>query len=391
MRHGKKMGNKRFPPSALCLQVVSMSTVTYAQQGKCGDPFKDVGRLRFSTAYWQKTDFCKHSVPYDEIFSGGPPPNGIPPIDRPHFETVAAAERWLSAQSPVIALQIGEDVRAYPLAILIWHEIVNDTVGGVPVAVTFCPLCNSALVFDRRVDGHVLRFGVSGNLRKSDLVMWDEQTQSWWQQITGEVIVGALTGARLALIGSQVVSFEAFKRAFPHGKVLSRETGHDRSYGRNPYTSYDSNPRPFLFEGEIDPRLSATEPVLAGIVDGVAIAYPFSALRREITLNDTIESVPVVAFWQDGAVSALDRSDIDSSRRVGMAALYKRQLDGQMLTFERSKDGSLRDLETGSTWDIFGRALEGSLAGAQLVRLPANLHFWFAWAAFQPKTRLCGQ
>lgn len=131
------------------------------------------------------------------------------------------------------------------MAILIWHEIVNDTVGGVPVAVTFCPLCNSSLVFDRQVNGQALRFGVSGNLRKSDLIMWDEQTQSWWQQLTGEAIVGELTGTRLQLIGSQVVSFEVFRRTFPNGKVLSRQTGHDRSYGRNPYTSYDSNPRPF--------------------------------------------------------------------------------------------------------------------------------------------------
>lgn len=368
-----------------------MSTVTHAQQGNCGDPFKGVGRLRFSTAFWQKTDFCKHSVPYSEIFSGGPPPDGIPPIDRPVFESIEAAANWLSAQSPVIALQIDGDVRAYPLAILIWHEIVNDTVGGVPVAVTFCPLCNSSLVFDRQVNGQALRFGVSGNLRKSDLIMWDEQTQSWWQQLTGEAIVGELTGTRLQLIGSQVVSFEVFRRTFPNGKVLSRQTGHDRSYGRNPYTSYDSNPRPFLFEGEIDPRLPATEHVLAGIIDGIAIAYPFSLLAQEGVINDAIGSVPVVAFWQDGAVSALDRSEIDSSRRVGMAALYERTVEGRVLTFELSKDGGLRDVETGSTWDVFGRATEGALAGKQLVRAFANPHFWFAWAAFQPQTRLYGQ
>ncbi|PJF37153.1 MAG: hypothetical protein CUN49_01875, partial [Candidatus Thermofonsia Clade 1 bacterium] len=347
--------------------------------------------LRFSTAFWQKTDFCKHSVPYDEIFSGGPPPDGIPPIDHPKFEPLSAAEQWLSAESPVIALEIGEDARAYPLAILIWHEIVNDTVGGVPVAVTFCPLCNSAIVFDRHVDGQILRFGVSGNLRKSDLIMWDDQTQSWWQQITGEAIVGALTGTRLALISSQVVSFEAFKKAFPEGRVLSRDTGHDRSYGRNPYTGYDGNPRPFLFEGTLDTRLPATEHVLAGVVDGVPIAYPFSLLAREGVINDVVGKVPVVAFWQDGAVSALDRSEIDKSRRIGMAALYERTVDGRKLTFELGKDGLPRDLETGSIWNVFGRATEGALAGTQLVRAFANPHFWFAWAAFQPETRVYGQ
>lgn len=282
-------------------------------------------------------------------------------------------------------------MRAYPLAILIWHEIVNDIVGSVPVAVTFCPLCNCSIVFDRRVDGQTLRFGVSGNLRKSDLIMWDEQTQSWWQQITGEAIVGELTGTYLTPVSSQVVSFEAFKAAFPNGSVLSRDTGHERSYGRNPYPSYDANPHPFLFEDQIDPRLPAMEHILAGIVDGVAVAYPFSLLARKKAVNDTVGSSPVVAFWQDGAVSALDRSDIDSSRRVGMAALYKRTVNGRTLTFECSKDSTLRDLETGSTWNIFGCALEGTLAGTQLVRAFANPHFWFAWAAFQPQTRVYGQ
>jgi hypothetical protein len=371
--------------------VVFMSSVTHAQQGSCGDPFKGAGRLRFSTAFWQKTDFCKHSVPYDEIFSGGPPPDGIPPIDRPRFERSADAAQWLSDQSPLIALEIEGDARAYPLAILIWHEIVNDSVGGVPVAITFCPLCNSSIAFDRRVDGQTLRLGVSGNLRKSDLIMWDEQTQSWWQQITGEAIVGTLTGTRLSLISAQVVSFEAFKAAFPEGKVLSRETGHERSYGRNPYTSYDSNPRPFLFEGEIDPRLPPTEHVLSGIVGGEAIAYPFSLLARQRAINDVVGGVAVVAFWQDGAVSALDRGDMDSSRRVGMAALYERTLDGRHLTFERSKEGVLRDVETGSTWNVFGRATDGALKGAQLACAFANPHFWFAWAAFRPETRIYGQ
>lgn len=375
----------------LGMLVTLMSSVIHAQQGSCGDPFKDAGRLRFSTAFWQKTDFCKHSVPYDEIFSGGPPPDGIPPIDRPRFESISDAAQWLNDQSPLIVLELEGEARAYPLAILIWHEIVNDSVGGVPVAITFCPLCNNSIVFDRRVDGQTLRLGVSGNLRKSDMIMWDEQTQSWWQQITGEAIVGALTGTRLSLVSSQVVSFEAFKAAFPEGKVLSRETGHDRSYGRNPYTSYDSNPRPFLFEGEIDPRLPATEHVLSGIVGGEAIAYPFSLLAREGVINDVVGGVAVVAFWQDGAVSALDRSDIDSSRQVGMAALYERTLDGRTLTFEQSKEGALRDVETGSTWNVFGRATDGSLKGAQLERAFANPHFWFAWAAFRPETRIYGQ
>ena len=118
-------------------------------------------------------------MPYGEIMSGGPPRDGIRPIDDPKFTTFEDARGWLADQEPVIAFELNRDVRAYPLQVLIWHEIVNDEVGGVPVAATFCPLCNSAIVFDRRLDGVTLDFGTSGKLRNSDLVMWDRQTESW--------------------------------------------------------------------------------------------------------------------------------------------------------------------------------------------------------------------
>ena len=126
---------------------------------------------------WE-TDFSRHTVPYGEILSGGPPRDGIPPIDDPRFTTPEDASKWLGDQEPVIAFELNDDARAYPLQILTWHEIVNDVVGGVPVSATFCPLCNAAIVFDRRLDGVVYDFGTSGKLRKSDLIMWDRQTES---------------------------------------------------------------------------------------------------------------------------------------------------------------------------------------------------------------------
>ncbi|MGH2403427.1 MAG: DUF3179 domain-containing (seleno)protein, partial [bacterium] len=186
----------------------------------------------FNTLGW-KTDFTKHSVPLSQITSGGPPKDGIPAIDKPVFETVADAGKWLKAKEPVIFFESNGDVRAYPLQILIWHEIVNDTVGGQPVTVTFCPLCNTAIAFDRRLDGRVLDFGTTGMLRFSDLVMYDRQTESWWQQITGEAIVGVLTGKQLKFLPAQIVAWETFARTFPAGKVLSRNTGHVRPYGQN--------------------------------------------------------------------------------------------------------------------------------------------------------------
>ena len=359
-------------------------------QSSCEDPFAGAGDLQFSAAYWDKTDFCQHSVPYDEIRSGGPPPDGIPSVDNPQFESIEAASNWLQPQSPVIALEVNGDARAYPLAVLIWHEIANDVVGGVPVAVTFCPLCNSSIVFDRRVDGETLRFGVSGNLRHSDLIMWDDRTQSWWQQFTGEAIVGAYTGEQLELIPSLVVSFEQFAGQYPDGVVLSRDTGASRPYGSNPYTGYDSASSPFLFDGVIDERLPAMERVLAGMVGGEPVAYPFSTLMEERVINDTVGDEPVVAFWQGGATSALDDSSIDDSRDVGMAALYSRELDGEVLAFVLADDGRILDTQTNSEWNFFGEAVEGELAGRQLEQQLAYPHFWFAWAAFQPETTVYG-
>lgn len=350
----------------------------------CEDPFEGE-TVRFQTSYWDLTDFCIHSVPYSEIRSGGPPPDGIPPIDDPNFDSIEEASEWLEDQSPVIAFELDGDARAYPLAILTRHEIVNDNFGDRAVAVTFCPLCNSAIVFDRTVDGEVLRFGVSGNLRNSDLIMWDDVTESWWQQLTGEAIVGTLTGTQLEILPSTVVGFAAFVEQYPAGTVLSTN---GRTYERNPYVGYDSNPNPFLFEGEYDNRLPPVERVLAGVIAGEAMAYPFPVLRNEGVINDTVGGRDVVAFWQPGKASALDSADIDSSRDVGMAALYRREVDGQVLTFSISDVGVVTDDQTGSVWNVFGTAIEGELEGTQLRQELAAPHFWFAWAAFRPETGL---
>jgi hypothetical protein len=370
----------------LCL----LNHLPAAAQNSCENPFEGE-TLRFNTSYWDQTDFCQHSVPYSEIRSGGPPPDGIPPLDDPQFETVEAAGAWLQPQSPVIALELEGEAKAYPLAILIWHEIANDIVGGVPVAVTYCPLCNSAIVFDRRVGDETLTFGVSGNLRNSDLIMWDRQTQSWWQQFTGEGIVGVYTGTQLSFLPSQIVGFGTFAEQYPDGQVLSRETGFSRSYGTNPYAGYDSAETPFLFEGEIDPRLPAMERVLAGRIGGEAVAYPFSLLQEQGVINDAIGDMPVVAFWQGGVTSALDAGAINDSRDVGTAALFSRIVDGRALTFTLDEAGVLRDSETGSAWNTFGESIDGELAGARLELQLAAPHLWFAWAAFRPDTRVYGE
>jgi hypothetical protein len=349
----------------------------------CGDPFEGES-VRFPTQYW-KTNFCFHSVPYAEIFSGGPPPDGIPPIDNPKFESVIAADEWLKDREPVIIFQEGDDVRAYPLQIMIWHEIVNDTVNDLPVVVTFCPLCNTALVFERPIiHGDLLTFGTSGNLRNSDLVMYDRQTESWWQQFSGEAIVGDLTGTQLTFLPAAIISWGDFKSQNPEGQVLSLDTGFNRSYGSNPYVGYDDvSQSPFLFSGPLDDRMRPMERVLGILLPtGTDVAYTFDRLSDEKVINDFLDDTPIVAFWKAGTASALDTSTISSGNDVGSTGVFLSTLDGESLTFIRNNDGTFQDEQTFSTWHITGIAEAGPLKGKQLTSLPHHDTFWFAWAAF---------
>jgi hypothetical protein len=340
----------------------------------------------FSTSGWT-TDFTRRTIAWEEIISGGPPKDGIPAIDAPTFESVDAAASWLSERDPVILYKEGEDIRAYPLAILMWHEIVNDTVGGRPVAVTFCPLCNASIVFDRTFDGEVLDFGTTGRLRNSDLIMYDRQTETWWQQFTGEGIVGRYAGERLAFLPSQVLSFADFAAEFPNAQALARPA-FPRSYGVNPYTRYDSSSQPFLFHGEIDPRLPATERVAGIALLGEVKAYPFTAVAAAGAINDEVGGTPLVILHKPGVASALDASAISEGRDVGSVAVFDRRIDGRTLTFTANGDGLFIDEQTGSTWNILGQAIAGELAGKQLTQQIAFDHFWFAWAAFHPETAL---
>ena len=351
----------------------------------------DCRPANLSTANWT-TDFCSSNVDFSEILVGHPVKGGIPSLTDPAMETIDEASAWLSDRSPVIALEIDGEARAYPLAILMWHEIANDEIADIPIAVTFCPLCNSSVTFDRRVNGEALDFGVSGLLRNSDLIMFDRQSETWWQQLTGEGLAGEYAGLLLDIVPSQVIGFGSFAERRPDGLVMSRETGHNRQYGTNPYSNYDSRPgRPFLFRGEIDQRLdSAVDHVLAAIIGESAKAYPFEILRQEGVINDAIGDTPIVVFFQSGVASALGDSVIDSARDIGTAGMYQSSFDGEVLHFVANDDGSFTDEETGSSWNAFGEAIVGELAGSQLNWVHAFPHFWFAWAAFHPDTDVYG-
>ena len=333
------------------------------------------------------TDFSRRTVEWDSILSGGPPKDGIPAVDSPVFESLAAGDEWLEDVDPVILFSHGDVSRAYPLSILIWHEIVNDEVDGQPVSITFCPLCNASIAFDRNFDGQILDFGTTGRLRNSDLIMYDRQTETWWQQFTGEGIVGKYAGEQLNFLTSQVLSWKDFKGAHPDGEVLARPNM-PRNYGYNPYVGYDSTSRPFLFQGTPDSRLAPAERVLGLTTETEAIAYPFTLLEEAGVVHDSFGGVELAVFHKAGLASALDSSVLSKGRDIGAVAVYERQVGDQLLTFSPNADGTFSDAETGSTWDILGEAVEGPLTGAKLTPLLHFDHFWFAWAAFFPATEL---
>lgn len=270
-------------------------------------------------AEWPRTDFTRASVDLVEIRSGGPPKDGIPAIDALRFAAIEAVAD-IAANEPVIAVAIKGEARAYPLAVLMWHEIVNDEVAGVPIAVTFCPLCNAAVVFDRRAAGRVLDFGTTGKLRHSDLVMYDRQTESWWQQFLGEAIVGELTGMQLKMIPSRVESFGIFAKRFPDGRVLVPNDPGARRYGSNPYAGYDSLDRPWLYDGSLPAGIAP----LARVVSVGKQAWSLDLLRRK----KRIEAGDLVLTWTPGQASALDSRSIARGRDVGNVVVQRRTAKG---------------------------------------------------------------
>ncbi len=265
-----------------------------------------------------RTHFDNRSINLREIIDGGPGKDGIPAITMPSFQPAKEVSD-LGIYEPLISLTINGDSRGYPLRILIWHEIVNDVVGGIPVAVTYCPLCNSAIVFDRRTNTEILEFGVSGMLRHSDMIMYDKQTESWWQQFTGDAVVGVLTGYKLKIIASRMESFNLFKSRFPDGKVLIPNDPNFRAYGNNPYVNYDRSEQPFFYNGVYKGKL----PLLARVVVVDDKAWALKDLRTHGEIIDD----DVIIRWTAGQNSALDTKKIKKGRDVGNITAQKNAQD----------------------------------------------------------------
>ena len=269
---------------------------------------------------WPETDFSKCTIDLGEIISGGPGKDGIPPLDSPQF--IPLSEANITDQEPVISLHQNDVAKAYPLSILIWHEIVNDEIAGLPVAVTYCPLCNTSVVFDRRHHGQLLDFGTTGSLRYSDLIMYDRQTSSFWQQYAGNAIAGELAGTKLTIIPSRLESLSQFKDRHPTGQILAIPTNFQRRYGANPYVGYDSSLFPFLFTGTVPDHIPPLERV---------VVFGDTAM----TLSYVRQNAPIIyqdyrLNWQAGQASALDSVQIANGRDVGTVTVQQTQPHGTL-------------------------------------------------------------
>jgi hypothetical protein len=319
----------------------------------------------------------KHIVPVDQIVSGGPPPDGIPSIDDPKFISVQEAGKFLDDSDFVLGLNINGDIRAYPLQILVWHEIVNDNVGGIPVAVTYCPLCFTNQVFNRSLDDgqEIVEFGTSGKLYNSNLVMYDRTSKSLWSQAMAEGIVGKYAGTKLERVPFDVAYWKEWKQLYPDSKILSRDTGSNRPYGVDPYGDYYTNSDVLFPLSNKDNRLGLKEIVVGFENKGQYKAYKLQEIENKKVINDQVNGKPIALF----------------SLHPFMVRAYDRIVeDGELtLEFEYDADNNrIIDKQTGSEWNFEGMAINGQMKGKQLTRLPYDEGFWFEWIAFHPKTGL---
>ncbi len=340
------------------------------------------------------TDFSRATISYDQVMSGGPPKDGIPAVDDPSFVDIAEADEWMSPNESVMVVSLEESdgsgdgeksTRVYPIQILMWHEIVNDSFAGRPVTVTYCPLCNTGIAFDRKFDGRTLDFGTTGRLRYSNLIMYDRRTESWWQQATGRAIAGTYAGARLDMVPMLMLPWNEVKEEHPDAEVLSRDTGYNRSYGRNPYRNYDSSDSPFLYSGPTDDEFSPMTRVVTVFHNDDSQGFPYPTLREERAVTETIGGEEIVVFWHEGTASPLDSGDVSEGRDVGTANAFFSEVDGQSLSFTVEGD-EIVDEETGSTWEVTGRAVDGPLEGNRLSPVTTSQHFWFSWTAFEDES-----
>lgn len=346
---------------------------------------------RPASAIYRRFDesFPEPLIALDQLLPGGPAPDGIPPIDDPQYVGIEDAT-FLFPQDSVMVLEVNGDARAFPASIMIWHEIVNAEVGGVPITVSYCPLCNSAVAFERtHPDGTVMDFGTSGLLYNSALVMYDRQTATLWTHFDGLAVHGVMVGNQLPRVPISTVSFADFAAAHPDGLVLSRDTGAPRNYGANPYPGYDNGGVGTLQPADFDESVVPALTRLVAVRDGESVAVLHELLVADRVVPFEADGRDLVAWLLPGTASALDQQQVAFGRDVGATGVFVPRVGDRELTFEPVDDGFI-DSESGSHWNILGVADAGELEGERLEAVEHLDTFWFSIAAYRPDTRLVG-
>ena len=278
-------------------------------------------------------DGTKYLVHPDDLLSGGPPKDGIPSIDEPKFISAEQADLWLSHEEKGAAVIHKGVKRFYPLQIMVWHEIVNEKISGDPILITYCPLCGSVIAFERKIGKEEVEFGTTGKLYNSNLVMYDRKTETYWTQIGGRAIIGELTGHELELFPVDTVTWQEWREEHPDSEVLSRNTGHFRSYGTEPYSGYYESESLYFPVGKNDKRLHPKAVVFGIVVNGSPKAYPEPVVKQRTIINDEIAGIPI--------------------------------------SIERTSAGMINITNQKTS-----------------ERIPYERDFWFAWFAFHPDTSL---
>lgn len=302
----------------------------------------------------------------NNLVSGGIFKDGIPSVDDPKFESVRIADQYLDDDGHGLLVQSGKHARFYPYQILVWHEIVNDVFKGQSLLVTYCPLCNSGIVFERNVNESNLEFGVSGKLYNSNLIMYDRSTNSLWSQVLGESVHGELVGSKLTKYPSLTISWNDFKKNFPNGDVLSRKTGASRDYTRDPYSNYYTNNSVFFPLKNKDSRLHVKDLVVGFLDEKESKVYSQNNFEQDTVINDTVGGQDIVVFW-------------DSALKTVRG--FSRNIKGDILDF-RAENKVLVDNQTNTRWDFDGEAFSGELRGSKLTSVALENYFWFCFSAF---------
>lgn len=312
------------------------------------------------------------------ILSGGPPKDGIPPIDKPKYIQVQKAGNFLNSKDVVFVVEYGDAVKIFPQKILVWHEIVNDVIRGEKVSVTYCPLTGSAMGFKGKLDGIETTLGTSGKLLNSNLVMYDRETESYFPQILGMAVTGPLKGKTLKEFPVIWTTWEKAKARYPDASVLSMETGFLRPYGSDPYGSYQkrgtyyNSGGPFFPVMTTDNRLEAKEVVVGIRLNPSALAVEKDKIAGKKVVNIIIGNHPIVALYDDS---------LDTVR------IYSRQLGKKVLNFD-IRNGKITDRESTSEWNVLGESTDGKMKGTELEPVYSFDVMWFAWAAFYPQTEI---